>query len=211
MIEKVSLTLARPDEVLQRIRGIKAALNDHIFELADLLAETKQEAYWDDWGYDSFGHWVDESGLDMSERQAYYLISISEKSKELGIPRDQLKLSSMTKLKEIFSLNTNTHGEEIKKLVADSQTQPLTEIQKSVSRAKTPEGQEPNVYKSFSFLESAYENTVKPAIELMQQEYGDTINSSTGEVEDISTGRALEMICADYLAGGQHTGSAPSW
>jgi hypothetical protein len=202
LTEKKSLTLARPDEVLGQIREIKTRLADGFFELADLLAETKREAYYEDWGYESFGEWVETSGLDLSERQAWYMISLSDKSKALGIGRDELKNSTITKLKAIFSLGLEDHAEDIKLLVADSATESLDQITLRVSKLKAAEGQEPMVHKSFSFTLSGYENTVKGAIELMQQEYGDTINYATGEIDDISPGRAIEMLCADYLAGG---------
>lgn len=210
MTDKLSLTLTRPDEVLNQIREIKTRLTDGIFELADLLAETKQEAYYEDWGYDSFGEWINTSGLDMSERQAYYYIAISEKSKALGITREQLKQSSMTKLKSIFSLGTEEHAEEIKALVLASHTDTHEKIERKVNRIKAVDGREPMCNKTFSFTESGYENTVKGAIELMQQEYGDTIDSSTGEFVDITPGKAIEMICADYMAGGVGSGNLDS-
>jgi hypothetical protein len=188
--------------VLAKIQNIKSRMLDGMLDLGELLFEARANSYHLNWGFTSFGEWVEQgSGLDMKERSAYYLISITEKSRQLGITREYLRESKLTKLREIFTLDADTHGETIKKLVADSATLTLEAVRDVVTTIKLGEGLDPVIHRTFSFGKSAYEATIKPAIERMTMEYGDTIDAHTHEVMDITPGKALEMICADYLAG----------
>jgi hypothetical protein len=191
----------RASVVLSKIQNIKTRMVDQALELAELLSEARANSYHHDWGYENFGDWVENgSGLDLKERTAYYLISIIDKSRQLGITREDLGKSKISKLKEIFSLDADRHPNVIKQLVSASANISLESVRDAVAAIKTQDGQEALVYRTFSFTQSGYELTVKAAIERMMMEYGDTIDSVTKAPIDISPGRAIEMICADYLA-----------
>jgi hypothetical protein len=56
------------------------------------------------------------------------------------------------------------------------------------------------VYMTIKITKKCKEEVLDPAIEMARAEYGDTVDSE-GEPQEISPGRAIEMICADYIAG----------
>src|SRR6185437_6425653 len=123
--EELTVSNERAAEVLAKISAIKDGITETAFELGDLLSEVRKNEYHSVWGFPSFGEWLGQSGLDMSERTAYYLVKIVDTSKALGISRDQLKAVKMSKLKAIFTLDANEHAEEIKALVAQGETKTL--------------------------------------------------------------------------------------
>jgi hypothetical protein len=190
----------RAEEVLNTIRQKKTSLLDELLTLGELLSEAKRDNHPQQLGYDNYGAWLEATGLDLKERQSYYLIGIVDKAKTLDIPRQKLLASKMSKLKEIFTLNPETQGDAIRELVDKSVSLKLEEIQDAVQNKKGQEGQERFTWRNFKVSESVAETVVDPAVERCKAEYGDTIDSQTGEVRDISDGRALELICADFNA-----------
>lgn len=200
--------LVRSDQLVKRAAQVKAQIDrirgnlvDSFYELAELLAEARRFEFNLDWGYPRFGDWVEEgSGLDISERTAYYMIAVIEKSKELGIPRSELRQSKVSKLKEIFTLDPKTQGDRMKQLVADSATETLEQVKLKVNQIKAAAGDEIFVTKTITFTQDGYENTVKPGAERIRLEYGDSYDPRTNEAVEISLGRCIELVFADKLA-----------
>lgn len=199
LVSTQALPSQRAEEVRQKIEQIKTNMVSGALDLGELLSEVRAYNYYSSWGYESFGGWLGSSGLDMSERTAYYLIKIIDNSRALGIGRSELEQVKMSKLKEIFTLDPATSGQEIKALVAQGDNATLEEIKATVDKVKSgDENWERPVWLNFKLLESQKE-VVKEAIERVKREAGSTVNDY-GEVVDISDGAALELMAANYLA-----------
>jgi hypothetical protein len=202
------VTMPKPDnavvqeaaKVLAKIQNIRVGLFENMFTLAELLTEAREHSYHEVWGFNRFGDWVEKgSGLDISARTAYYLITIWEKSKELGIPRDQLVAARIAKLKEIFSLDSTKYGDEIKKLVYDAPNSNLDAVRAAVNKLKADGGNiEPYTYITIKIPQSSKE-TIERSFELVRNQYGDVVDPQTGELLQLSAGKCLEYVCEGYL------------
>jgi hypothetical protein len=91
--ESVVVASIRADEVLEKIFKIKEGMVCSVLDLGELLSEAKQNDYPHVWGFNNFDEWLDQSGLEVGRRTAYYFIRIVEQSKALGISREQLSKS----------------------------------------------------------------------------------------------------------------------
>lgn len=176
-------------------------LRDHIVHsfitLARLLKEVRDSNYHQGWGFGRWGQWVESgSGLDLSEREAYYLVNIIDRAEQIGIPDEDLSAVKVSSLKQIMSLPADTSPETIKDLVEEAKTLPYRTIKDVVSKLKN----EDYVYHTLKFSTDTEENVYQPAMERMRREVGNTIGPD-GEPEDITDSRAIELLCADKLAG----------
>lgn len=205
--EEIVVAPGRALEVKIEIERLRGNLHDGLFDLAELLAEARKNAYHQDYGFSRFGEWVEQgSGLDMSERTAYYLVRLIENAKELGIPRSQLRAAKMSKLKEIFALDHHVHGDAMRQLVGECQYLPLLEVRERINKIKAVEGVEPYVYVTLKIPKSVKEQTVDPAFELVRRQYGDARDPLTGEVMDVSDSKCIEFICTNYINDPNNTG-----
>lgn len=191
----------RAEAVRKQIESLRTNLVDNMVDLGELLAEVKEKNLHFNYGYTRLGKWVEESsGLDMSERSAYYLIQIIEKSRKLGISKQVLKASKLSKLKEIFTLDADKYPDQIKLLTAEASSLTLHEVQEKVQIiAADGEEREPFTYITIKLPKSGKEVNFDPAVELVRKNYGDVPNKYTGEIGDVSTSYAIELICQDYL------------
>jgi hypothetical protein len=210
IIEKDS---RRSDEVRQRLQQLDASLTITTFERGDLLAELKKNDYWRDYKFESFPDYVKKSGFDISPRQAEYEILISNRSKELGVSLIEKTKAKNSKLKVIYELDPTktvtdpaTLVEEsmatiMHQLVIDAPSKTLVEIKAIVKRLKgeteEPEGE--LTWMNWPVRRDA-KQVVTSAIELCVAQSGQTVDSMTKEVRDISTAQAIEAIMGDYLA-----------
>lgn len=186
----------RAGEVLKRLGEIKEGIISNYWDLCDLLHEASEGDYHNVWGYDRFDVWVEQaSGLDISARQAFYLITIKRKADLLGLTRDQLKDCKLSKLKEIFSLNVDKYKDDILDLLQNKDL-PLDEVRSKVKKLKGIEDEE-MVYKTIKIPTLAWE-TIQNALDLVRSKHGSTTNEF-GEVVEIPDGRALELMSAEYL------------
>lgn len=191
-------TADRAEQVKQQLLQLKDKVEDSFFDLCDLLLEAKEGSYHNVWGYGQFGDWVEmASGLDMSRRQADYYVSIGRKSKVLGLTRDQLKQAKISKLKEVFSLDTQTQGEQMKQLVEEAKTESLEAIREKVQGLKAKDGEEPWVYMTIKVPKSVKEDSIEPALELARRIYGNQFRED-GEVYDITDSKCWELICVTF-------------
>lgn len=189
----------RAEEVRIEIDRVKGHLQEGIFDLADLLSEARRKAFHVNWGYANFGHWIEEgSGLDISERSAFYLIKIVDTGKELGIPKAQLRAVKMSKLKEIFTLDKEKHGDSIRELVGQGQHLPLSEIRDKIGALKEKDGIQPFIYMTLKMPKSVKEETVDQAFELVRRQYGDS-KDDQGNIIDLTEGKCLEFVCQSYV------------
>lgn len=178
------------------ILQLRDNIANNFIALARLLKEARDGDYALRWSYANFGDWVEiGSGLDLSERSAYYLIKIVERADELGIPDSELSLSKVSSLKEIMSLPSDTDPEQIKSLVKESQTMKAKDVKEVVGGLKN----ESWSFHSLKFLREVEENIYQPAMERARRLYGDTILPG-GNPGDISDSRCVELILADFLS-----------
>lgn len=203
----------RSDQVRKRIGEIDTSLTLNQFELGDNLAEAKTNSYWRDWGFESFPEAVKASKIDISPRQAEYLIQISKVSKLLKISKSSLAKAKNSKLKEVFTLDPGavvkdeaTQTEEsmadiMVQLVEDCPNKTLVEIKAIVKRLKG-ETEEPAGQLTWMHLPVRRDakQVVTDAIELAQALSGDTVDAMTKEVKDISQASAIERICGDFIS-----------
>ena len=200
-----TLTTARVEErageIVTQLHSLKSSLVSNFLSMGDLLLEVKQNNYHVVLGYENFQEWLDASMLDIRISQAYYMMRIVSKAAYLDIPRAELEQCTISGLKEIASLDEDSQGDKIKELVEYAKTHSAKDTTKQVDRIKLESGQELYTLKAFRVPNIVLEEVIEPAIERMQLEYGQTIDSESGDVIEISDGKALEMICANYLSG----------
>lgn len=200
-IELADTVRERITEVLSQLQGLKSNIVSSSLIMGDLLLEVKQNNYHIIAGYSDFQSWLDASRLDIKISQAYYLMRIVSKANALDIPRSQLEACNITALKEIASLDVDKQADEIRTLVEEAAGASGSEVENKVNAIKVANGQEIYTLKGFRIPNSVLEGVVEPAIEQVRMQYGQTIDGETGEYIEISDGKALEMICADFLAG----------
>lgn len=188
----------RAFEVLDKIQAIRNNVEDCFLDLCYLLDEALENEYHLTYGYSNFADWVEEgSGLDMSARQARYLINIARKSRELGVDREQMKRIGVSKLKEIFTLNPSDDGETIRGLLAAAEEDSVDTVRTKARKART--GDTTTAAYITLKLEEGVKDVFDEAVELARKNYGSTVNDHD-EIVDISVSRAVELICASYLA-----------
>jgi hypothetical protein len=203
--DALATSAERIESVRIKIEEIKKGIAGGFLDLGELLVEIRDGSYHLAWGFPKFGNWLEKSGLDMSERAAYYLMKIVSVGRELGIPRETLQEVKLSKLKEIISLDVKKHGEQIKQLIescrpsADRPEPTLDEVRINVQKVKGGEEIDIYIYKTLKVTQAAWDNTIVPAIEAARKEFGDSVDDEGNPVE-ISIGHAIELICADHLA-----------
>lgn len=189
---------SRAIELTNTVKSLKSKLVDNLLHLGELLSEARLNDYPQELGFDSFAEWLEDTGLDMSERQAYYLIKIVDNARSLGIPREQLQQSKMSKLKEIFALDPATQGEQIKQLVAASADMKLKEVRAKVAEARGTAGLEPTTWRNFRVTESQAQ-VIDFSLANARMDYGQFVDENTGEVTEATDGTLLaDVICQGY-------------
>ena len=203
----VTATPKHIESVRKKIEEIKKSISGRFFDLGELLKEIRDGGYHMTWGFANFGEWLDTSGLDLKERSAYYLIKIIEMGAALNIPREKLESVKISKLREIAGLDPKTDGKKIKKLIdacvpnKDGNEMSLEDVRQNVARVRAGDDKiETFVFMTIKVTKTCKEEVIDPAIELIRAQHGDTVDSS-GAPQEISPGRAIELILTDYLAG----------
>jgi hypothetical protein len=193
--EQVAGNEARAKTVRVQIESLKNNLAEGRWELAALLSEARLKAFHHSWGFSDFDEYIDQSNFDVGSREARYLIRANDVSLQLGISRDQLKRVAVSKVKEIFSLEADSHAETIKLLLDEAVDLSLEEVRQRVRELKGTDPETELTWLNLQMLRRAKEEVVLPALAKVKLEFGPTMGD-----EEISDGRALEMLCADKLA-----------
>lgn len=198
-LQLVNATESRAETVTLEVRQIKSDLANRLIYLGELLSESRSNGYPEQLGFESFGAWLEDSGLDMSERQAYYLVKIVDNAKQLGIPRKSLEASKMSKLKEIFSLNPDEHGNRMRDLVEASADLKLEEVRQEVATLRSGVGLEPTSWFNFRVTDSQKQQ-ISHALATARMEYGQNVDPNTGDVTEAPNATLLaDVICNAYL------------
>lgn len=171
-------------------------LDKNFLALCDVLLEIQEKKYFHTYGFQNFASFIERgSGLDISARTAYSYLSIIKKANQLGISRARLNIVSISKLKEIFSLDPILYGQEIKDLLMKAVTLKLAEVKREVQYLKTADGEEPTVYMTIK-IEQSVKGVIDTAFEFMRRSYGGTFTE--GDEIDISDSKCIELICLEY-------------
>lgn len=195
-------------EVKQELSKLNSNLQDNFLDMCELLREARDKnyhLYYQDSGgeyFNRFDTWVEDgSGLDISARQAYYYIRISEVTEQLGLDKAQLKKIGISKLREIMALDTNKHLDEVKGLIASAADTPLTTVKekvKAVKKGEASEGVQAAAYVTIK-LPTEVKEIFDEAVELARKLYGSVKDEATGEIVDISISKAMELILVSYI------------
>jgi hypothetical protein len=185
----VEVSEQRAEQVRKELKKIQGALKANTWVLADLLEEAVANNYPELWGFSSFKDWLEDSELDVKERQAYHLIRINSVAKELKISRDKLNQVKISKLKAIFALDPETQSDKIKDLVKRAVNMSLEDIDKETRKLRGLEGDK-GTWRNFYFEEEDMAETVDSALETVRVEAG----------QEMSDAAALELMAADRIS-----------
>jgi hypothetical protein len=195
----------RATTVRRAINKLVAANNTSTFDLAELLYEADSKNYYAGWGFESFSKFA--KSLAMKYTKAYYLRKIVFNMKAAGLEREQYEPVGLTKLRIISRLKPETeyNGTPVSLLIREltlkaGQMSP-EEVQYEVDSIMGLTEDESMVWVNIKVKKLARENVIKPAFEKAKKHLGTTPSpEEEGQHVDATDGRALEMICANFLA-----------
>lgn len=184
-------------------------IKERTFDLAEALYLAKSEGLYRQWGYASIGDYGDVE-LGLKERKTQYLVRIVEVMTACGIPRSQYEPAGVSKLREIARLDpkgTHFNGEQleplsdhIKSLVEGASINTTAKIAGEVNRLMGMVDGNAMVVRSFSCTQDAWDNVIKPGMEIIRKRLGDKGRDSSGQAEDYSDGKCIEMAFAEVIA-----------
>lgn len=177
------------------------------FEIARQLHLIKSKGYYD--GYNTFTEYI--STLDFKLRKAQYLRRIAEVMEILGVPPEVYEPVGLSKLREITSLNLDTvwinpeteeevpMGVLIATFLDKALALSVEEVKAYVRVLKglTPETE--MVGRHFYVPTQVLHEIINPAVETAKRLIGSVGRDDEGIAKDPSDGRALEVICIEFL------------
>ena len=196
-------------KVRKQLEQLIKKINSSAFDIADLLHAVKKNGYYE--GFATFAEYL--KTLEIKQRKAQYLERICSVMEEMGIAREKYEPLGVSKLREITSLDVNgtwinpeTKEETpfkafIKGFVEKGADMTLEEIQEHVRTLKGLIGENALTWIHLRVTQIALDNTVRPALELAKAKIGSVGKDDEGISKDATDGAAVEMICADFLAG----------
>lgn len=199
----------------KQLMGLAGDIQSSTFDLAEKLSEAAEGQLYRAWGYDS----LYEYGmleLNLKRRKIRYLVRIVEVMKIVGIKREVYEPIGVTKLREITTLdpagnffNTTTKQNEplvdhIVRLVTEADDRTADEINEEVLRLKGQTGDNSLVTRSTTYVNSVWENVIKPAREQARRLMGSAGRDEEGNAVEYSDGAVEEMIHAEFLNDPNH-------
>ena len=179
-----------------RLAKLRTSMRNHWLALGEVLVEIQESLAYRTLGFKNFQSYLGHR-LEVSPRWAMYLIKLVRKMRDFQIEREKLVRLDISKSLEIFRLND---AQMVRALVdqADAASLTLAEVRQKVQRALgiRPIACDEVVKKLWAFSLDQWV-VVEQAIQHVQR---------GGPVSDTY---AVELICADFLAGVQlETGEA---
>lgn len=196
----------RAATVRRAINKLISTSNSSTFDLMDLFHEAKTKNYYSGWGFESFSKYA--KSLDIKYSKAYYLVRIKDNMKAAALERAEYEPVGMGKLRVISRLKPETEYKGtpvsllIRELTLKAGQMTQEQIQFEVDTIMGLTEDESMVWVNIKVKKLARENVIKVAFEKMKKHLG-TVPDETeaeGQHKDASDGRALEMICANFLA-----------
>lgn len=195
----------RATTVRRAINKLVAASNTSTFDLSDLLHEAKSKLYFTGWGFPSFSQYAKSLALKVTK--SYYLVRIKENMIAAGLTRPEYEPVGLGKLRIISRLKPETEYKGtpvsllIRELILKAGQMTPEEVQHEVDTIMGLTEDESMVWINIKVKNLARETVIKPAFEKMKKHLG-TLPSDEeqGENVEATDGRALEMICANFLA-----------
>lgn len=195
--EPTEPTPRRITHVRRRLTSIRQQVDDLYLETGQLLREAHQNRYFIGWGFDSFEQYA-ESELRMRRRKAFYLISVAEAFHRLAIQPAERAGISLSNAVELAAA-TREHGQPLEitperreELLEAARTQTTRELRQTLREER---GLPPVEFAACNFA-------VTTDQKLLIDQALDTCRRAAGATEDeLSRGRLLELVCAEFLAG----------
>lgn len=197
--EPTEVTPRRIQHVRQRLSRLRQQVDDIYLETGQLLRETHENQYWRGWGYDSFESYA-ETELRMRRRKAYYLISVADAFHRLAIQpaeREGITLSNAVEIAAVTrdrttGLPVDITLERREELLNMARTQTTRELRQNL-REERSLGPADFVPCNFA---------IQPDMAIVINQALEAARVAAGAHEDeLSRGRLLELICAEYIAG----------
>lgn len=197
-------------EVKKELKRLTQVMQLNTFYLAELFHEAQSHAYFLEWGYNNLGEFAQKE-LGIKERKAQYLARIIKVCRGVGLKPEHYEPAGISKLREITTLDPDGHwfnketknnealDEHIVDLIAEAPDMTITEIKEAVAKLKDQTGEDRRVIRSYGITQSAWDNTVKPAMELARRNMGSAGRDEAGNAIEYSDGAIIEAICINYL------------
>lgn len=194
----------RASKVKKEINKLIKMTNSSTFDIAHLLHEAKTKKYFREWGFENFTGYV--KSLDMKAVKCYYLVNIIINMNAAGLSREEFEPVGIAKLRAIARLDPE--GEfngtpmplVIRELTLKAPQMSAEDVQVEVEIILGKVGDESMVWLNVHLKKLSRENIIKPALELAKKHIGSTSTDADGVAQDATDGRALELICANFLA-----------
>jgi hypothetical protein len=180
-----------------------------VFDVMDLLYKVKKNKFYVAYGFPTMQEFYEYS-LNMKPRKCQYLLRVAEVMEAVHVQRTDYEPLGISKLREITRLNpeaTYTNppmADWIHGLIFDCGQESLDKIQEHVRTLMGKVGENDKTWLNLPFTRLVMKETIRPAIEKMKAELGTTAKTAEGLAIDASDSYAVEMICADKLAEGEH-------
>lgn len=194
----------RAATVRRAINKLVSQSNTSTFDLAELLFESKSKLYFTGWGFESFSKYA--KSLAIKYTRSYYLVRIIENMQAAGLSRAEYEPVGLLKLRIISRLKPETEFKGtpvsllIRELTLKAQEMTETEVQYEVDTIMGLTEDESMVWWNVKLKKLARENVVIPAIARMKKFIGTSPSEEDeGQHVEASDGRALELICANFL------------
>ncbi len=195
----------RATTVRRQINKLIAQANSSTFDLAELLYESKTKMYFLGWGFDSYPQYA--KSLEVKYTKSFYLVRIVENMVAAGLSRAEYEPVGLGKLRIISRLKPDTEYKGtpvsllIRELTLKAGQMSLEEVQVEVDTIMGMTADESMVWWNVKLKKLARENVVVPAVARMKKFIGtQPSEEDEGQQAEVSDGRALEMICANFLA-----------
>lgn len=135
--EVLSKEEVRGEDVREQIGELSHKLQENYMELAQLLDETYEQAYYLKWGYGSFPEFCNEE-LSIKYRRARYLVLIAKTVRRLGLDWDRIVGIGWTKMRSITSLLTDENYGKWLDQAEELTTDQLVQVVKDSKGSQTP-------------------------------------------------------------------------
>lgn len=198
--------------VRKQLMVLMGDIERRTFDLAELLLEAQDGSLYRTWGYDDIYDYASQE-LGLKERRSQYLIRIVKVCRAVDVARAVYQEVGVSKLRDITRLNPEASfwnaetkalepvAAHIIRLIDKADDMSGDQIEEEVRRLMGQTGENRPVMRSYSVTQSAWDNTIKPAMELARRRLGSARrDEETGNAVDYSDGVVEEMIHAEFLA-----------